>query len=108
MPASGQWPVFTKARRRHELMDHMMQRLGVDVLIAIGLEKGQAFVRARAQCRQCPHESKCRVWLTSSKQAPQPPDFCPNTCFFHKCGLLGSYGLWREHRSIGETTGQPG
>lgn len=99
MPNSGQWQAFTQARRRHELMDAMMQTLGVDVLVAVGLEEGQAFVKARSRCRLCPHESACRYWLASPSRVPLPPNFCPNTCFFHRCGLLGAHGLRREGRA---------
>ena len=52
-------------RRRHELMDSMMQASGVDTLEAIVADWGQAFVGARATCRRCPHESECRQWLLS-------------------------------------------
>jgi Family of unknown function (DUF6455) len=98
MPISMRWPMFNQVRRRQELMDHMVQRLGVDLLTAICADQGQAFVEARGRCRNCLHESECRNWLESSEALPLPPDFCPNTNFFRKCGLLGSYGLWRERR----------
>ena len=35
MPISRWWPMFNQVRRRQKLMDHMMQSLGVDVLVAI-------------------------------------------------------------------------
>ncbi|XSG82038.1 MAG: DUF6455 family protein [Methyloligella sp. ZOD6] len=98
MQDAGQWHSFTQARRRHELMDRMMQKLGVDVLAAIGLDNGQAFVRARSECRLCPQANVCRFWLACSTGEAKPPDFCPNARFFHRCGLLGSHGLWRERR----------
>ena len=96
MPRSTSWPTFNQVRHRQELMDHMIERLGVDVLTAIDMEGGCAFVQARARCRNCLHESGCRLWLDSSTASPFPPDFCPNANFFRKCGLLGAYGLWRE------------
>ena len=98
MPISRRWPIFNPVRRRQELMDHMMQRLGVDVLTAIRADDGQAFVEARARCRSCLHESDCRNWLESSEGLPLPPDFCPNANLLRTYGLLGSYGLWRERR----------
>jgi hypothetical protein len=99
MPVLMQWPMFNQVRRRQELMDQMMQTLGVDVLTAVRLDKGQGFVRARARCRDCLHESECRLWLDSSPILPLPPNFCPNADFFWTCGLLGVHGLWREHRT---------
>jgi hypothetical protein len=96
MSGSTSWPTFNQARQRQELMDRMMLRLGVDFPIAIGVDKGHAFVQARSKCRNCLHESECRVWLDTSGTRPVLPDFCPNVCFFRRCGLLGAYGLWRE------------
>jgi hypothetical protein len=99
MPKLTRWPMFNQVLHRQELMDEMIERLGVDVLIAVRADKGQGFVRARARCRDCLHESECRQWLDSSPILPLPPDFCPNANFFRSCGLLGAYGLWREHRN---------
>ena len=90
--------MFNQVRRRQKLMDHMMQSLGVDVLVAIRADDGQAFVEARTRCHNCLHESDCRNWLESSETLPLPPDFCPNANFFR---LLGFYGLWREYRCSG-------
>jgi len=98
MAVSTRWPMFNQIRRRQELMDQMMQTLGVDVLTAVRLDSGQTFVRARARCRDCLRESECRKWLDRPQGSPLPPDFCPNADFFRSCGLLGVYGLWRERR----------
>jgi hypothetical protein len=98
MHTAPRWPMFNQVRRREELMDQMMQTLGVDVLTAIRLDRGQSFVDARARCRECLHESECRIWLDLPQGLPSPPDFCPNANFFRSCGLLGTYGLWRERR----------
>jgi hypothetical protein len=96
---STSWRAFTQGFQRQELMDQMMLRLGVDLVTAVGVDKGAAFVEARSKCRHCPHESECRVWLTASEARPVLPGFCPNGCFFQRCGLLGAHGLWRERRS---------
>ena len=92
------WPTFNQVLRRQKLMDHMMERLGVDVLTAVNVDMGQAFVEARAKCRHCQHEAACRTLLDSSGAEPSPPAFCPNACFFFRCGLFGSHGLGRERR----------
>jgi hypothetical protein len=99
MAGSTRWPMFNQVRRRQDLMDEMMERLGVDVLTAVRKGNGQGFVGARTRCRGCLHESECRLWLDSSPKLPIPPDFCPNANFFRWCGLLGVYGLWRERRT---------
>lgn len=73
-----------------------MQASGIDALMAVRLDEGQALVTARARCRQCLHESECRNWLESAAGLPLPPDFCPNASFFQKCGLLGLHRLGQE------------
>ena len=92
MSGSASWPTFNQVRHRQELMDQTMLRLGVDLLTAIGIDKGSAFVHARSKCRACLHESECRVWLDANGTRPTPPDFCSNACFFRRCGLLGTHG----------------
>ena len=99
MPVLTRWPIFSQVRRRQDLMNELMKRLGIDVLTAVRADNGQAFVRARARCRDCLHESGCRSWLDLSQGLPLPPKFCPNANFFRSCGLLGVYGLWRERRT---------
>jgi hypothetical protein len=75
------WPTPEEARHRQELMDRMMETRGVDVLAALRVDGGLAFIEARAKCRYCRHEGVCRRWLAT--EGPRmPPDFCPNAAFF--------------------------
>jgi len=99
MHATARWPMFNQVRHRQELMDHMMETLGVDVLTAVRLDHGQAFVNARTRCRDCLHESECRNWLDLPQGLPSLPDFCPNARFFRRVVCSGDHGLWRERRS---------
>lgn len=98
MAMPTRWPALNQVLRRQELMDRMMERLGVDALTAVSLDKGQTFVEARAACRYCQQESACRAWLDAPKAPTSPPEFCPNARFFLRCGLFGSFGLGRERR----------
>jgi len=70
--------------RRHELMDLMMQKRGVDTYAASHVDGGLAFLKARAKCRYCLHEEACRRWLTI-RPPRTSPDFCPNSVFFMTC-----------------------
>jgi Family of unknown function (DUF6455) len=79
------WPTLKQVLRRQELMDRMMRTSGVDVLTAVRVDGGLAFVEARAKCRYCLHEGACRDWLDSSEGSQMPPDFCPNARFFLAC-----------------------
>jgi hypothetical protein len=72
-----------------ELMDRMMERLGVDFATATRLEKGTAWYEARSQCIACHNESKCQEWLKYAPAAAsdEPPGFCGNSAFFRRCEL---------------------
>ena len=82
MPSSSLlWPTREELRQRYELMDQMMETGGVDVLEALRVDGGLAFVEARAKCRYCLHEGVCRHWLESEGQRGTA-EFCPNAAFF--------------------------
>lgn len=75
------WPTREDLRQRTELMDEMMDKRGVDLLEAIRVDGGLAFIEARAKCRYCEHEEICRRWLAGEGRRG-PEDFCPNAAFF--------------------------
>ena len=75
------WPTREELRQRYELMDRMMEARGVDVLAALRVDGGLAFIEARAKCRYCQHEGVCRHWLESEGKRGSA-DFCPNATFF--------------------------
>jgi hypothetical protein len=78
MAAPPRWPQLARALRRHALMDEMMERGGVDLIAAV--RAGDAFVGARANCRDCTREPVCRAWFLEASGGPA--DFCPNRDFF--------------------------
>lgn len=78
------WPTREELRRRYELMDRMMEARGVDILAALRVDGGLAFIEARAKCRYCQREGVCRHWLASEGQRGSS-DFCPNAAFFRSC-----------------------
>ena len=78
------WPTPEQLQRRHELMDRMLQKRGVDANAGRRVDGGLAFHEARAKCRYCLHEEECRRWLTI-RTPRTSPDFCPNTAFFVTC-----------------------
>ncbi len=75
------WPTPKQLERRHELMDRMMQKRGVDASAARRVDGGLAFREARAKCRYCLHEEACRRWLTV-RTPRRVADFCPNDGIF--------------------------
>lgn len=80
-------PMLDRIFRQAELMDRVMERLGVDPFAAARLDRGMAWYEARTKCIACCHERECRSWLERSDPYPAPPQPCPNAEFFHRCGL---------------------
>jgi hypothetical protein len=79
-------PMLDRVFRHAELMDRMMQRIGIDAAAAARLEKGMAFYKARTRCIGCFRERQCRDWLARSEiDAPgEPPAFCSDAEFFRR------------------------
>ena len=82
MPKSRlMWPTRKELHQRHALMDEMMEKRGVNVLEALSVDGGLAFIEARAKCRYCLNEGVCRRWLAGDGHHG-PEEFCPNVGFF--------------------------
>jgi hypothetical protein len=76
--------------RQAELMDRMMETVGVAPMVAARVDKGVGWYEARTRCIACCREQECRQWLQRTPAATgAPPDFCVNAEFFRRC-LLGS------------------
>lgn len=83
MPSSRLlWPTKEELSQRYALMNQMMEAQKVDVLAAIRVDGGLAFIEARAKCRYCQHAGVCRRWLLGEGETA---DFCPNIAFFRSC-----------------------
>jgi hypothetical protein len=79
------WPMFNRIFHQVELMDRMMEVVGVNAAIAVRVDEGAAWYEARTNCLSCCHECECRDWLVCSEGLLMPPDFCPNAAFFRSC-----------------------
>jgi hypothetical protein len=79
-------PMLNRVLQQAELMDRMMERLGVDPATGVRLENGMAWYEARTRCIACHSERQCQDWL---KRPVEPrmgaPDFCHNSAFFRRC-----------------------
>ena len=82
-------PMSNRVLHQAELMDRMMERLGVDLAAAARLENGMAWYEARSQCIACHSERQCEEWLKRAPAEPSigPPNFCHNVAFFRRCEL---------------------
>lgn len=76
------WASFAQGLNKQSLMDDMMAVQHVDLLAAV--RGGDAFVRARANCRSCACEQACREWFL--KGSAGDAEFCPNRDFFASLG----------------------
>ena len=79
-------PMLDRVFRHAELMDRMMERVGIDAAAAARLGMGTAFYKARTRCIGCCRERQCRDWLARSEfGAPgEPPEFCSDAEFFRR------------------------
>src|SRR6266487_1214823 len=77
-------PMWDRVFRQAELMDRMMESVGVGLTAAARVDRGMALYEARTRCIACCSERECRDWLAraESKSSPEPPQFCHNAEFF--------------------------
>ena len=74
-------PMLDRVFRQAELMDRMMERVGVNAAAAARVDKGMAWYEARTKCMACCSERQCRDWLARSEvQAPGPAQLRRRRC----------------------------
>lgn len=78
-------PMLKRIFRHAELMDRMMERVGVDPGVAVRVDSGMAWYEARSRCIACCKEQQCQGWLQGSERLQASPGFCPNSEFFRCC-----------------------
>src|SRR5262245_11727400 len=84
-------PMLERIVRHAELMDSIMERLGIDPAVAARLDRGMAWYEARTRCLACCDERQCRHWLEQADPAPTaPPRSCANVEFFRRCRVSRS------------------
>jgi hypothetical protein len=77
-------PMLDRVLRQSELMDRVLQQLGVSPVVAARVDRGFGFYEARSRCIACSHERECREALQSASAAGPAP-FCPNGDFLRTC-----------------------
>lgn len=78
------WPMVVRVQLHAELMDRMIEVLGVDAVAAARKDGGEAFAKARTECLNCGASDRCQQWLETPKAIVSPPSFCPNASFFQE------------------------
>ncbi len=79
------WPMYHRVLHQAEHMDHMMERLHVDPVMAARRDQGDAILHAYANCLHCPFGRECERWLKRDPGALDPGELCPNMQFFAAC-----------------------
>jgi Family of unknown function (DUF6455) len=93
---NGQWrskvsdfclgrPMLDRVLRQAELMDRVMEQLGIDPVVAARVDRGLGFYEARSRCIACSRERECREGLQSPAREAGPASFCPNAAFLRTC-----------------------
>ena len=82
---SSQQPTLIRYLRCPELMDRMMERVGVAPGEAACVDGGLAWLEARTKCIFCRQVGECCGWLEGHDIRATPADFCPNSAFFESC-----------------------
>jgi Family of unknown function (DUF6455) len=79
-------PMLDRVFRQADLMDRVIERVGVNPAVAARVDRGVAFYEARTKCISCCLEQECRKWLEQRPvEPPGPADFCPNAEFLRYC-----------------------
>lgn len=78
-------PMLDRVLRQAELMDCVMEQLGVDPAVAARVDRGLGFYEARSRCIACIHERECRERLQSAARDAAPAPFCANAGFLMTC-----------------------
>jgi hypothetical protein len=76
-------PMLERIFRHAELLDRMLERLGIDAVAAARLDGGMARYEARTKCIGCCRERQCSEWLARSAPG-EWPEFCCNAEFFRR------------------------
>ncbi len=86
-------PMLRRILAQAELMDRMLQRLGVDEAALARLDGGMGLYEARTRCLACRNERECRAWLEGWTSPADPSEFCPNAAFFGRCRQVASTAI---------------
>ncbi len=77
-------PMLQRVLLQADLMNNMMDCVGVAPARAARLDNGMALYEARSRCIACAHDRLCRQWIEAQHgaTASAPPGYCANREFF--------------------------
>lgn len=79
------WPMLQQVERRAVRTQQMIERLDVDSLQLVRLERGKIYCRVHEICLQCRVADVRKEWLQSKDNRTERPHFCPNLEQFLSC-----------------------
>jgi hypothetical protein len=84
MRSNEHWPQTERVWRQFARLDIVLERLGIDPILAARKSGGTAMAKARDVCLACIFQRQCSEQL-ESQQACTILDFCPNAAFLKEC-----------------------
>ena len=87
-----------------ELMNRIMEQMGVDPNEAARIDGGLAWQEARTKCLFCRRVGTCWKWVEGLEAQTTPAEFCPNVRFFCCCVERGEKGHGAYSQMIRERT----
>ena len=80
-------PMLDRVLQQAELMDRMIESVGVNLVALARRDRGMAWYEGRSRCIDCHHSRECGDWLERqpSQPTPLPPEFCVNGDLFRAC-----------------------
>ena len=76
--------IFTRMARRADLMDEMMEKLGVADELHTMPDHAAVLRRAANRCLTCEKPDACQHWLDHEPNPGSAPDFCRNHDLFER------------------------
>lgn len=76
--------IFSRLTRQADLMDAMMNKLGVAEQMRHLPDHAAVLRRAAHRCLTCEKPDSCRHWLDNECQPDEAPEFCKNHDLFER------------------------
>ena len=70
-------PMLDHVLAQADLMDRMIDRVGVNPAVVARLDRGMTWYAARTRCIECSHSRECRAWVAGTKEGNTHTNFCP-------------------------------
>lgn len=97
MKGLPRWPMLQQVEGRAVRTQQMIERLGVDPMQLVRLERGKIYCRVHEICLKCRVADACRDWLQSKNNKTERPGFCPNLELFLSCA--SSNGALKDEKT---------